>query len=175
MLENFWVAERLVASQEGLSYVEVVSCVYISFFLWRYSPNLGLSVPPWNSPFHFGFLDLKTVSRTPWVGDQLVAKPLHLYTNTEKRTDTQTLNIHALSGIRTQDPGFRESEDNACLRPLGYRDRLCIQVTYRLLRKARFAFPLSGRSQCEICCIHFRILIVWNSYFKCFSRATKFL
>jgi hypothetical protein len=23
-------------------------------FLWRYSPNLGLGLPPWNSPFHFG-------------------------------------------------------------------------------------------------------------------------
>jgi hypothetical protein len=52
---------------------------------------------------------------------------LYLYTNTEKRarahTHTQTLHIHALSGIRTHDPGFRASEDSACLRPLGYRDR----------------------------------------------------
>jgi hypothetical protein len=45
---------------------------------------------------------------------------LYLYTNTEKRTYT---NIHALSGIRTPDPGFRASEDSACPRPLGYRDR----------------------------------------------------
>jgi hypothetical protein len=29
------------------------------FFLWRYSPNLGLGLPPWNSPFHLGFLDLR--------------------------------------------------------------------------------------------------------------------
>jgi hypothetical protein len=29
-----------------------------------------------------------------------------------------------MSGIRTHDPGFRESEDSAYLRPLGYRDRL---------------------------------------------------
>jgi hypothetical protein len=29
------------------------------FFLWRYSPNLGLGLPPWNSPFHFSFLDLR--------------------------------------------------------------------------------------------------------------------
>jgi hypothetical protein len=33
---------------------------FLSFFLlWRYSPNLGLGLPPWNSPFHFGFLDLR--------------------------------------------------------------------------------------------------------------------
>jgi hypothetical protein len=48
---------------------------------------------------------------------------LYLYTKTEKRARTHTLNIHALSGIRTHDPGFRASEDNACVRPLGYRDR----------------------------------------------------
>jgi hypothetical protein len=28
----------------------------------------------------------RTVSRTPWTGDQLVARTLYLYTNTEKRT-----------------------------------------------------------------------------------------
>jgi hypothetical protein len=32
---------------------------------------------------------------------------LYLYTNTE--THTQRLHIHALSGIRTHDPGFRAS------------------------------------------------------------------
>jgi hypothetical protein len=29
------------------------------FFLWRYSPFLGLGLPPRNSPFHFSFLDLR--------------------------------------------------------------------------------------------------------------------
>jgi hypothetical protein len=28
------------------------------FFLWRYSPHLGLGLPPWNFPFHFSLLDL---------------------------------------------------------------------------------------------------------------------
>jgi hypothetical protein len=65
----------------------------------------------------------ETAGRTPWTGDQLVARSLYLYTNTEKHTHTQTPNIHALNGIRTHDPGFRGSEDSACLRPLGYRDR----------------------------------------------------
>jgi hypothetical protein len=32
--------------------------------------------------------------------------------------------IHALSGIRTPYPSLRASEDNSCLRLLGYRDRL---------------------------------------------------
>jgi hypothetical protein len=42
--------------------------------------------------------------------------------------------IHALSGIRTHDPGFRASEDNACgLRPLGYRDRLTVPYSEIIL------------------------------------------
>jgi hypothetical protein len=51
-----------------------------------------------------------------------------LYLNTGQHkhrinAHTQTSNIHALSGIQTNDLGFRASEDSACLRPLGYRDR----------------------------------------------------
>jgi hypothetical protein len=44
-------------------------------------------------------------------------------TQTQKNAHTQTLNIHALSGIRIHGPGFQASEDSARLRPLGYRDR----------------------------------------------------
>jgi hypothetical protein len=36
---------------------DVFSGILLSF-LWRYSPNLGLGLPTWNSPFHFGFLEL---------------------------------------------------------------------------------------------------------------------
>jgi hypothetical protein len=36
---------------------------------------------------------------------------------------TQTLNIHAQSGIRTYGPGVRGSEDSSWYTPLGYRDR----------------------------------------------------
>jgi hypothetical protein len=61
-----------------------------------------------------------TFGRTPWAGDQLVARPLPVHK--DRKTHIETPNIHALSGIRTQDPGFRVSEDSACLRPLGYRD-----------------------------------------------------
>jgi hypothetical protein len=51
-----------------------------------------------------------TVGRTPWTGDQLVARhlPVHKHRNTHTHTHTQTLNIHALGGIRTHDPGYRE-------------------------------------------------------------------
>jgi hypothetical protein len=80
------------------------------FFLWRYSPHLGLGLPPWNSPFNFGLLDLR--HSVGLLGRVISSSQgVYLYTNTEKRTS----NIHALSEIRTHDPGFRASEDSACL------------------------------------------------------------
>jgi hypothetical protein len=44
-------------------------------FLWLYSPMLGLGCL-------FGFLILYTVDRTPWTGDQPVARPLPTQHNT---------------------------------------------------------------------------------------------
>jgi hypothetical protein len=128
---------RAVTSVHDHTCTEVLFCPQVSaakchsfhvgytniFFLWRYSPNLGLDLPPWNSLFHFSFLDLK--QSVGLLGRVMSSSQgLYLYINTEKRTYAHTLNIHALSGIRTHDPGFRGSEDSACLRTLGYRDRL---------------------------------------------------
>jgi hypothetical protein len=48
------------------------------------------------------------------------------YLNTgqhKHRINTYTLNIHALIGIRTQDPSVRASEDSSWLRPRGNCDR----------------------------------------------------
>jgi hypothetical protein len=63
--------------------------VHIFFFFvpWRYSPNLGLGLPPWNSSFHFGLLDLRhSVGLLVWVNSS--SQGLYMYTNTEKRTYT---------------------------------------------------------------------------------------
>jgi hypothetical protein len=43
--------------------------LYSCYSLW----SIG---HPWNASFHFCFLILYTVSRTPWTSDQLVARPL---------------------------------------------------------------------------------------------------
>jgi hypothetical protein len=72
------------------------------------------ALSPWIFPFHFGLLDLR---HSVGLLGRVVSSSQDLYTN------TQTLNIHVLSGIRTHDPGFRASEDSAWLRPIGYRDR----------------------------------------------------
>jgi hypothetical protein len=92
-------------------------CELNDFFYWLYSP-----LRPW--PLMFQFHDHFTDSRTPWTSDQLVARPLpkHRTTQTQNK-HIHIPNIHALIGIRTHDPGFRASEDSACLRPFNYRDR----------------------------------------------------
>jgi hypothetical protein len=42
--------------------------------------------------------------RTPWAGDLLVARPLPVHKHRKTHTPTQTLNIHALSGVRIHIP-----------------------------------------------------------------------
>lgn len=55
----FCSAEFLFCSSYG-EYVTVVeyfadlSTYTLFFFIWRWSPNFGLGLPPRNSPFHFG-------------------------------------------------------------------------------------------------------------------------
>jgi hypothetical protein len=64
-------------------------------------------------PLIFQFRDHFTDGRTPWTGDQLVARPLpkHRTTKTENK-HTYIPIIHALCGIQTHNPGFRASEDS---------------------------------------------------------------
>jgi hypothetical protein len=56
------------------------------------------------------FLNPKTDGRTPWMGNQSVARPLL----TQEDTD-----IYALCGIRTYDHSVQVGEDSPCL-TLGY-------------------------------------------------------
>jgi hypothetical protein len=61
----------------------------ILIFLLRYSPNLGLGLPPWNSPFHFSFLDLR--QSVGILGRVITSSQgLYFYTNTEKFTHINT-------------------------------------------------------------------------------------
>jgi hypothetical protein len=72
--------------------------------------------------FSFGHF---TDGRTLRASDQLVVRalPKHRITQTQNK-HIHIPNIHALCGIRTNDPGLRASEDSTCLRPLGYRVQL---------------------------------------------------
>jgi hypothetical protein len=75
---------------------------------------------PWNALFHFSVLILHTVGRTPWTGDQPVAKAV-IYT--EQHKHRITADIHVLSGIGTQDPSVLASEDISCVGPRGHCHR----------------------------------------------------
>jgi hypothetical protein len=80
---------------------------------------------PWALASDFQFHDHFTDRRTPWTSDQLVIRPLSVHRTTQTQNKhIHTPNIHALCSIRTHDPGFRASEDSACLRPLGYGNRI---------------------------------------------------
>jgi hypothetical protein len=75
----------------------------------------------------FQSLDLFTIGRTPWMSDQLVARPVPKH-RTAQTQNEHIPNIHALSGIPTHDHSVRAREDTSCLRPLGYRDRLIAKL-----------------------------------------------
>jgi hypothetical protein len=70
--------------------------IWEDFFYWLYSP-----CGPW--PL-FSLLDLFTIGRTPWISDQLVARPLSKHRTAQTQNKhIYTPNIYALSGIRTHD------------------------------------------------------------------------
>jgi hypothetical protein len=71
--------------------------------LWLYSPVLGLSR-------FFSFLILYTVGRTPWTGDQPVARPLPTHRTTQthnKRTQYRPPCLEWDSNPRSQCPSGR--------------------------------------------------------------------
>jgi hypothetical protein len=77
-----------------------------------------------------------TDGRTPRTSDQLVARPLPKHRTTQiQNKHIHIPNIHAFCGIRTDDPGFRASEDSTCLRLLGYRDLLVKLKRMRLAER----------------------------------------
>jgi hypothetical protein len=101
----------------------------INFFFFLVAPTLGSLLPLLEHRAELSqFLDqgqsVGLLGRVISSSQGLL--PVHKHRKTH--THTQTLNIHALSGIRPHGPGFRASEraseDSARLTPVGYRDRL---------------------------------------------------
>jgi hypothetical protein len=80
-----------------------VNYIYFAFFSFMAVEHF---VGPW--PL-FSFLILYTVGRTPWTGDQPVARPLPTHTTTQ--TQNKHTDIHASSGIRTHVPSVLAGEE----------------------------------------------------------------
>jgi hypothetical protein len=83
---------------KGLT-VKTSRYIYI-FLLLPVAPNLEgrASVKRFVS---LQFFNHNTVGRTPWTGDQHIARPLPTQDNTNKN---KSRHIHTLSGIRTHNP-----------------------------------------------------------------------
>jgi hypothetical protein len=71
----------------------IATSLIVTFFLWRYSPNLGLGLPLWNFPFHFGLLDFRY--SVELLG-RVISSSQGLYTNTE--------NAHTYTNIKHKCP-----------------------------------------------------------------------
>jgi hypothetical protein len=88
---------------------------------------------PLNLGRSFGFLILYTVRRTPWTGDQPIARPIPTQIQNKRTQD-----IHASSGIRTHDPSVRAGEDGSCLKACPHYscscscDSLCSRVMWTI-------------------------------------------
>jgi hypothetical protein len=118
---NFLTFKHLVMTVANQKYIhKSVRDVIMKCFPIVY---LSMALQPfcWTLAAIFSFLTLYTVGRTPWTGDQPVARLLPTHRTTQ--TQNKFTDIHALSGIRTDDSSVRASEDSSCLRLRGHCDR----------------------------------------------------
>jgi hypothetical protein len=104
-------------------------------FSWRYIPNWGLGLPPWNSPFHFGFLDLR--QSVGLLGRVISSSQgLYLYTNIEKRTHTHTK--HPCSECDSNPRSRLPSERRQCN---------WLYIFIKMLRKVQMKVGISASKQ----------------------------
>jgi hypothetical protein len=99
-------AETYCEVQDGS--VEMLMYSYMPLLhLFYYNYYYFMSLQPFVGTWPLlQFLNLFTVGRTPWTGDQPVARPLPTH-----RTNAHNTDMHALSGVPTHDPSVRASED----------------------------------------------------------------
>jgi hypothetical protein len=153
----------------------------------RFSRSWTIGMTPWAGDQLVARLLLvyKHQTSMPWVEFEPTipgserAKTVHALdrsaTVTGQNKHTHTPKIHALSGIRKRDPSVRASEDNSCLTPPGYCDRLIkiyntCKLNFLLLSRL-WGWPTRGRNIkdtvynlifCLICCS--------NNEYKCNSE-----
>jgi hypothetical protein len=84
--------------------------------LWLYSPLFDFGR-------FFSFSILYTVGRTPWTGDQPVARPLPTHRTTQTQNKC-TQYGHPCLELDSNPRSRRSSEDSSCFRPRGHCDRL---------------------------------------------------
>jgi hypothetical protein len=90
-------------------------CLSLSLSLWLYSTlDLGR---------FFSFLILHTIGRTPWMGDQPVARPLLAHRTTQTQNKRTQASMRLL-GFEPTIPASERVKTLHAFRPCGYCDRL---------------------------------------------------
>jgi hypothetical protein len=82
--------------------------------------------PLWILAAFFQFLNLYTVGRTPWMGDEPVARPLPTHRTAQTQTSMRRV------GFEPTNPLF-EWAKSSCLRPRGHCDRPLNPTSVRIL------------------------------------------
>jgi hypothetical protein len=120
---------------------------HVYFFLWLYNPIQALAA---SMKFSVSLQLLDLEQSVGLLGRWSARRKASTCTQTQKNAHTtQTLHIHAQSGIRTRGLGVCSSEDSLCLRPLGYRNgRLaCIVTTNNKKIKVRGFSPQANYTE----------------------------
>jgi hypothetical protein len=76
------------------------------FFLWHYSPNSGLGLPPWTFLFHFSVLDSR---------QSVGLRKASTYTQTQENTHTYINTKHRCPGWDSKPRFRRQSERRQCM------------------------------------------------------------
>jgi hypothetical protein len=84
-----------------------------------------MAVQPFVGPWPLFQFRNPIYGRTPWTGDQPVARPLITHRTAHKHR-IKAHRHHASSGFRYYDPSVGAGEDSSCFRPHGHCDRLII-------------------------------------------------
>jgi hypothetical protein len=96
--DGVWIGNRIYST------LKQRMTIYLSIYLWFYSPFVG----PW---LFFSVLILYRVGRTPWTGDQPIARPLRTH-----RT-TQTQNTRTQTSMQPTSPAFERAKAVHALDP----------------------------------------------------------
>jgi hypothetical protein len=176
-----WVNDEMsVTLSEFVTNLVNVS-LSLSLFLLLPLWNIG---HPWNASIHSSFLILKTVGRTPWKGDQPVARPLptHDLTNrinadkhpclewdsnprfqcsNERR---QFMRFEVFTAATMKNAVFRDVAPCSCLRPRGHCDRqTCLWVAVNT--SERFNLISRGLIILKITCYSVSLELVFARVF----------
>jgi hypothetical protein len=110
-------------------------------------PIYGSTALCWVLARYLSFLTFYTVGRTPWTGDQPVARPLPAHRTAQTQKKRRQISIPRM-GFESTIPVFVRAKSVSCLIPRGRCDRLTMELVRVICSQ-----PVSG-SHIEFTCMH---------------------